>query len=80
MSAATDALKADVTAQTTVIQSAVAMIQGFPTVVAEAVRKALVDAGVGQAETDAAVADADAAVRANTDGLAAALTANTPTP
>lgn len=78
MSQATDALKAAVAAEHTVIASAVAAINGFPAVVAEAVRKALEDAGIGNTEAEAAVNEARATAEQDTADLQAALTQGTP--
>lgn len=83
MSKTTDALAAltaDVKANTSLIDSAVAAIKGIPAVVSAAVAQAMTDAGVEDETATAAVQAADAAVRSQTDTLTAALTANTPTP
>ena len=77
MSATDDAinqLAADVAAETTVEQSAIALLNGIPDVVA----KALADAGVNDTATAAAVAQIDATIKANAAALGAAVTANTP--
>lgn len=78
MSQATDQLKAAVAAEHTVIASAITYIQGVPAVVAEAVRKALEDAGVDNTATEAAVNEARSSAEQDTADLQAALTQGTP--
>src|SRR4051812_41394456 len=80
MTAATDALAADVAAQKTVIASAVTLINGLPALVANAVRTAMEASDATAAQVEAALTQADIDVKAGTADLQAALTANTPTP
>jgi hypothetical protein len=68
------ALAADVAAEKTVEDSAIALLNGIPAVVA----KALADAGVNDAASAAAVAAIDASIKANSATLSDAVTANTP--
>lgn len=75
---AIDALAADLTAETSVTQSAVTLIQGIPTLVSAAVADALA-AGATPAQL-AAFDTLNATLAANTASLASAVTANTPAP
>jgi hypothetical protein len=68
-------LTADVAAQTTVFNSAVAALNGIPALIATAVTAALA-AGATPAELQA-VTDANSAIEANNQALAAAISANT---
>jgi hypothetical protein len=78
-----DELKGKVEAQTTVVQSAVTLIQGFPPLIAD-LKKQLVDAIAAGADPTAlqAVVDgmtaAETTVDANAQALADAVSANTP--
>lgn len=73
-------LTAAVQAESTVIQSAVTAINGFPGLVAAAVAKALSDAGIDDTTAQAAVDAATAQATSDATALTTALTANTPTP
>lgn len=61
-----DSLLAEVTAQTTVVQSAVTLLNSIPGLIAAA------------GNDPQKLADLAAAIQANTDSLAAAVVANTP--
>lgn len=73
-----DQIVADVTAQQTVIDSAIVFISGVPGLIEAAVQKAL-DGGATAAQL-APLTDLAGQVRAKTQALTDALTANTPTP
>jgi 3-oxoacyl-[acyl-carrier-protein] synthase III len=79
MSQASDNLTATLAAERTVIDGAVAFIEGTPDLITEAVRKALVDAGVDNAVVEAAVVAADTEAKAQTEALKAALVKGTGT-
>lgn len=72
--AADAALSADIAAENSKIDDAIAAIAGFPAAVSAAVADALAAANVDAAATLAATQAADAAVKAETDKLTAALT------
>ncbi len=72
------ALNAEVTKNTTVEKSALALIQGFSARLDAAVAAALA-AGATQAQLTA-LTDLGTSLKANDDELAAAVVANTPTP
>lgn len=72
------ALTADVTAENTQIDSALALIAGIPAVVSAAVTDALAAANVDSAAALAAAQAADTAVRGETDKLIAALSPPAP--
>lgn len=74
------ALQAAVAAEDTVIDSAVALIQGIPQVVSDAVKAALLAAGTADAAAQAAADAAATDIQNKTTALQAALTANTPAP
>lgn len=71
-------LQSDVAAETAVNQSAITLINGIPALVQTAVQQALA-AGATPAQLQA-FNDLDAALKSQATGLAAAVTANTPTP
>lgn len=73
-----DALKAAITAEDTVIGSAVVAFQGFPAIVQAAVDKALADGVTTATEMATRVSAALADVKSNADALAAAIPVNTP--
>jgi hypothetical protein len=77
MSEATDRLTAVVEEQTTVIESAIELINGIPALVGEAVREALVAEDAEDEAVDAAVEAATERAAASTAALRAALTENT---
>ena len=70
-----DALKADVAAQTSAVQSAKTFITGLSTQLSSAVAAAA--AAGATADQLKALSDLDASVKANTSDLAAAIVANT---
>lgn len=72
------ALTAAVAAEDTEIASAITAINGFPAVVAQAVKDALVANGVADAAAQTAADAAAADIQKQTSALTAALTANTP--
>ncbi len=74
---AISALQAEVTKNTTVEKSALALIQGIPALIDAAVTKALA-AGATAAQL-AAVTALSTSLKANDDELAAAVASNTPT-
>jgi small-conductance mechanosensitive channel len=78
LDAAITQLQSDVTALTTVDQSAIALINGIAAQVSAAVAAALA-AGATPAELQS-MTDLDTALKAQASGLAAAVTANTPAP
>ena len=69
-------LQADVTAEATVEQSAITLLNGIPKLIADAVSAALAQ-GATPAQLKA-LTDLSASIEANTTGLSAAVTANTP--
>lgn len=73
-------LQAAIAAEDTVIDSAVAAINGFPAVVAQAVKDALTANGVADAAAQTAADAAEADVQGKVTSLTAALTANVPNP
>lgn len=75
---AIDALTADVTQETTVNQSAITLIQGFPALIAAAIAAAQA-AGATPAQL-AAFDTLNATIASNATALAAAVTAGTPVP
>lgn len=78
LQAALDKLTQDVDDQKSLIDSAIAAINGFPATASAAVAEALKNAGVDDAAAAAAVAQVDAKIGAQADALKTALTANTP--
>lgn len=78
MTVHTEALTAEVAELKTIGQSAIAALNGIPQIVADAVTKALADAGANEAETQAAVDTATADATTVVEGLKAALVTNTP--
>jgi|SRR6185369_811717 len=72
-------LVAAVAAEKTVLDSAIAFINGVPALVAATVKQALLDEGVADAAAQAAADQAQADIEAETASVQAALTA-TPTP
>jgi hypothetical protein len=78
MSAQSDAMLAAVQAEDTEIASAVKLIDSIPTIVADAVAKALAGAGVPDPAIAAAIDTATKDAQAQTAALQAALVANTP--
>jgi len=74
------ALQSAIADEDTVIDSAVAAINGFPAVVAQAVKDALTAAGVADAAAQTAADTARADVQSKTAALKAALTTNVPNP
>lgn len=74
------ALQAAVAAEDTVIDSAIKVIQGMPQVVSDAVKAALLDAGIADAAAQSAADAAATDIQGKTAALQAALTTNTPTP
>jgi len=73
-----DALTAAITAEDTVIASAVVAFQGVPALIQSAVDKALADGVTTATEMATRVSAALADVKSNADKLAAAVPANTP--
>ncbi len=71
------ALQADVAAEKTVEDSAIALLQGIPKLIADAVAAALAQ-GATAAQLQA-LTDLQTRLEANTSTLSAAVTANTPT-
>lgn len=78
MSVDMTALTASVAAEDTEIASAITAINGFPAVVAQAVKDALTANGVADAAAQTAADAAAADIQAQTAALTAALAANTP--
>jgi hypothetical protein len=70
-------LTAAVAAEKTVLDSAIAFINGVPALVSAAVKQALLDAGTADAAAQAAADQTASDVAAETQAVQAALTANT---
>lgn len=75
LQSAIDQLRQDVEAQTTVTQSAVTLINGIPALIADAIAKS--QAAGATAEQLQALHDLDSQIQAASQGLAAAVSANT---
>lgn len=71
-----DDLTAQVTANTTVVESAIALINGIPVLIDTAVKAAIANGAT--AEQLAPLADLSANLKSEDDKLAAAVVANTP--
>lgn len=71
-------LQDKVSAETTVEQSAIALLNGIPALIADAVTKA--SAAGATDDQLKALTDLSASIQTSSEGLAAAITANTPAP